>query len=76
MTVSMNYTNQYGSSRTAQLGSFSAGWGWALSPQVLFLNGIAPLVGGQGKTSVSFTFAPTGGNWQIDDFYVDPLKSQ
>jgi len=26
---------------------------------------------------VSFTFHPVGaGKWQIDDFYVDPLKSQ
>jgi len=33
-------------------------------------------VGGQGQTWVSFAFQPSGGPWQIDDFYVDPLKSQ
>ena len=54
-----------------------AGSSWSLSPQILFVNRIAPIVGGQGQTWVSFTFRPTtGGAWQIDDFYVDPLKSQ
>jgi hypothetical protein len=33
--------------------------------------------GGAGQTTVSFTFHVIGhGNWQIDDFYVDPIKSQ
>jgi hypothetical protein len=45
---------------------------------VSFLNYIAPVVGGHDQTSVSFTFTvPSWSNRgsQIDDFYVDPLKS-
>jgi hypothetical protein len=78
LDVTLNYTDKYGYARTASLGAYSAGSAWSLSPQIAFLNYIAPVVGGQGQTSVSFTFSvPSGSSTgaQIDDFYVDPLKS-
>ena len=77
MQVTVNYTDQNGKAQTAQVGSISASSTWAPTDSMLFLNNIAPVVGGQGQTSVSFTFRVIGaGNWQIDDFYVDPIKSQ
>jgi hypothetical protein len=79
LNVSLNYTDKNGYARTASLGSFAPGSDWTLSPQVLFLNYIAPVVGGQGQTSVSFTFfVPSGSSAgsRIDDLYIDPLKSQ
>ncbi len=77
LQVTLNYVDQKGKAKTAQIGSITGSSNWAPTDPMLFLNGIAPLVGGQGQTSVSFTFHVLGaGKWQIDDFYVDPLKSQ
>ena len=77
LQVTLNYTDKYGAPRTKQVASLSGGSSWSVSPQILFVNSIAPIVGGQGQTSVSFTFSTDGSDdWQIDDFYVDPLKSQ
>jgi hypothetical protein len=75
LQVSVNYTDKNGNAQTAPVAYLQGGSSWSLSPQVLFLNNIAPVVGGQGQTSVSFTFT-SGGAWQIDDLYVDPIKSQ
>jgi hypothetical protein len=75
--VSVNYTDKRGVARTMSIGALRSGSAWSLSPQLLFVNRIAPAVGGHGQTWVSFTFTPTmGGAWRIDDVYVDPLKSQ
>jgi hypothetical protein len=75
--ISVNYTDKHGVPRTASIGALRGGSSWSVSPQVQFINRIAPIVGGHGQTWVSFTFAPgSAGAWRIDDFYVDPLKSQ
>jgi hypothetical protein len=77
LAVLLNYTDQNGNAQTAQIASLSGGTSWSLSPHVRFLSNIAPIVGGQGQTSVSFSFVPSGGaSWQIDDLYIDPIKSQ
>jgi hypothetical protein len=47
------------------------GGGWAPSARLLVLANLLPPAGEQ--TKVRFVFAPLlGGNWQIDDVYVDP----
>jgi hypothetical protein len=76
LDVSINYTDANGAAQSAQLGSLPAGSSWSLSDEMKFTNFLAPLVGNQDQTSVSFTFRPNGGDFQIDDLYVDPLKSQ
>lgn len=76
LRVSVNYTDQWGNARTAPVGWLFGGSSWSLSPRLFFIDYIAPAVGGQGQTTVSFTFAPLGGKWKIDDLYVDPLKNQ
>jgi len=77
LQVLLNYTDKRGVARTSSVGTLRAGSSWSLSSQIMFLSRIAPVVGGHGQTWVSFTFKPTsGGAWQIDDFYVDPIKSQ
>ena len=77
LTVSVNYTDRHGAAKTASIGMLRAGSSWSVSSQLQFISRIAPIVGGHGQTWVSFTFMPTSaGAWQIDDFYVDPLKSQ
>jgi len=77
LQVFVNYTDNRGVARTSSVVMLRAGSSWSLSLQIMFLSRIAPLVGGHGQTWVSFTFKPTtGGAWQVDDFYVDPIKSQ
>src|SRR4029077_15106302 len=77
LLVSVNYTDKGGVARTARIAARRGSATWTLSAQIMFLKYIAPAVGGHGETWVSFKFQPTtGGSWQIDDFYVDPLKSQ
>jgi len=38
-------------------------------PIPFLTNLVSPVFG-----TVSFRFTPLGGNWQIDDVYVDPFK--
>jgi len=75
--VNVNYTDKRGVARSSSIAMLRGGSSWSLSSQLQFISRIAPIVGGHGQTWVSFTFRPTtGGAWQIDDLYVDPLKSQ
>jgi hypothetical protein len=77
LRVDLNYTDASGQPKTALVGVLPGLSAWTPSLPVLFLTGsILPIVGGQGQTWVSFTFTPIGlaGKWQIDDFYVDPIK--
>lgn len=78
LNVNMTYTNLKGLPTTVKVGSLTGGAAWSLSPQVSFLQNIIPLVNSNGQTWVTFTFAPADkiGHWQVDDFYVDPIKSQ
>jgi hypothetical protein len=43
---------------------------------VLFKAAIKPAADGTGL--IAFTFSPKDGkgNWQMDDLYIDPIKSQ
>jgi hypothetical protein len=75
LQILVNYTDKNGNPQSAPVAYLQGSPSWSLSPQVLFANNIASVVGGQGQTSVSFTFT-SGGAWQIDDLYVDPIKSQ
>ena len=76
LNVNMTYTNAAGQPSTVTVASLSGTSAWSVSPTINFLQSIAPLVGGAGQTWVTFTFASvgTGGAWQVDDFYVDPMK--
>jgi hypothetical protein len=44
---------------------------WAPSDDIVMTGGLLPLL----TQSVQFRFTPlsTGGNWRIDDVYLDPL---
>ena len=51
--------------------TFAAAASWQPSPNVPMTGGVLPLL----TQSVQFRFTPlsTGGNWRIDDVYLDPL---
>lgn len=76
LNVNMTFTDSAGHPSTVTVASVSATSSWSLSPVVNFLQNVAPLVNGSSQTWVTFTFTPvgTGGAWQVDDFYVDPMK--
>jgi hypothetical protein len=77
LQVTVNYTDKGGKPASAKIGSIKNPSAWAPTDSLSFIDEIAPTIGGQDQTLVSFTFHVIGaGNWQIDDLYIDPLKSQ
>jgi hypothetical protein len=48
---------------------------WQPTSQMLVTASLLPLLPGD-HTPVAFNFTPQGGNWQIDDVYVDPTGSR
>jgi hypothetical protein len=52
----------------------TAGSAWSPSAPVLILDNLTSLLRLGGKTPVSLRFTAVGGNWQIDDVYVDPYR--
>ena len=48
---------------------------WSPTPAYLFLGNITPLLPGQ-YTQVQFRFTPVLGSWQVDDVYVDPMRTR
>jgi hypothetical protein len=76
MTVAVNYRDASGSQRSLPLVPVAAGSSWSLSLPELMLANIPSILSSNGHTWVSFTLAPLGGKWQVDDFYVDPIKHQ
>jgi hypothetical protein len=73
LSVNMTYTSATGRASTVTVAKLSGGSSWTLSPTVLFLQNIQPLVDAYGQTWVNFTFASSG-SFLVDDFYVDPIK--
>jgi hypothetical protein len=47
---------------------------WSPSAPILLLDNLSSLLTLGGKTPVSLRFTAVGGNWQIDDVYVDPYR--
>jgi hypothetical protein len=77
LRVDLHYTDLLGQPATAPVGLLAAGQTWAPTLPLIFLLNTLPQVGLDGQTWVSFTLTPLGsaGNWQVDDFEVDPLKN-
>jgi hypothetical protein len=81
LTVSLNFTDKDGKARTQKLkdiGTDKTNGSWTLTDPLKFLGPINSILDHDGKANVSFTFAPKDnkGSWQIDELYVDPMKSQ
>ena len=60
---------------TASSITFSAGSSWAPSPEMSTVGTLAPLLGTLIPSSINVRITPldSKGNWQVDDFYVDPF---
>ena len=55
----------------ADAGTVTAAGGWQPSPEVGMLGGLLPLL--TQYVQVRFTSLDSGGDWRIDDVYIDPL---
>jgi hypothetical protein len=74
LTVSVNFQTSLGGAATLPIGVISAGSSWQPTLQDPIVANLLALMPGD-QTPVSFTFTPSGGgNWQIDDVYVDPWE--
>jgi hypothetical protein len=76
LQVSSLFEGNDGKLHTHDLGDVHAGSDWTLTNPIKFKDSIQP--GPDGTGQVAFMFSPKDnkGNWQIDDLYIDPLKSQ
>jgi hypothetical protein len=79
LLVSVNYTDVFGEPQSLPLTLVASGDEWrpTLQIPVVFNLLSLPLVT-DGSTDVSFGFTPlgSGGDWTIDDVYVDPFKTK
>jgi hypothetical protein len=76
LTVSARVQLQLGGTLDVPIGVVLAGGQWTPTLPFLYLGNLLPLLPGQ-YTPVSFVFRPLlGGDWQIDDVYVDPMRSR
>jgi hypothetical protein len=74
LTVSATVQLSVGGSLTLPFGLVLAGSSWTPTASYLFLANLLPIIPGE-YTPVTFHFAPLlGGDWQIDDVYVDPFR--
>lgn len=73
MNVNILWTDSSGATHTTTAGSVSGGTSWAPSP-VMNLGSSLPLWQSGSTLSVRLQFLPAnyGGDWQIDDVYIDP----
>jgi hypothetical protein len=61
---------------TLPVGVVPAGQSWSPTLPTPFLANLLAILGTQGETGIAFRFTSTlGGNFQIDDVYVDPYRS-
>jgi hypothetical protein len=75
LAVSVNFVGPLGLPLSLPIGTVSSSGSWQPTPIYPILANLLPLLPGN-QTPVSFAFTPagSGGNWQIDDLYVDPIR--
>ena len=74
LKVGMTYT-LLGAVHTATSVTITAGSSWAPTQEVSTVGTLAPLLGTLVPSSINIRITPldSKGNWQVDDFYVDPF---
>lgn len=71
LRVDVLFEDAAGNVRSLTIGAVAAGSSWQPTVQMPVVANLLPLLPGD-YTPVEFRFTPQGGNWQIDDVYVDP----
>jgi hypothetical protein len=80
LSVVLNYTSTDGKPQSKKIADLKGGARWTPTLPIAFLKPITNILKRNGQTVVSFTFSvdvqkSDPASWQIDDLYVDPLKS-
>jgi hypothetical protein len=75
LKVEVLFEDATGAVRSAPIGALSAGPSWQPSALMPLVVNLLPLLPGE-ATPVAFRFEPqgAGGQWRLDDVYVDPLR--
>jgi hypothetical protein len=73
VTVSVVFSDLLGVTRSLPVGLIGAGDTWSPTPVMPILVNLLSLTGDQ-RVAFRFTAADDGGEWTIDDVYVDPYK--
>lgn len=75
LRVEVLFEDAAGNVNSLPIGSLSAGSDWQPTAVMPLVVNLLPLLPGE-STPVAFEFTPegTGGDWTIDDVYVDPLR--
>jgi hypothetical protein len=71
LDVDVRFETLLGLTLTLPIGSVSSGGAWAPSPTLPITVNLLGVLGGS-HTPVAFRFRADGGDWLIDDVYVDP----
>jgi hypothetical protein len=71
LRVDALFEDASGEARSVTIGSSGGTSSWNPSPVMVITPSLLPLLPGA-KTPVAFRFVPVGGNFQVDDVYVDP----
>lgn len=75
LRVAVKFEDATGNVQSLPIGVFAAGGSWQPTLPTLVVANLLPLLPGE-RTPVAFEFTPLGlgGNWRIDDVYVDPWR--
>lgn len=71
LSVNVLFEDAFGNVQSAPIGVVTGSSGWAPTAPMPILANLLPLLPG-GYSPVSFSFTASGGDFQIDDIYVDP----
>jgi hypothetical protein len=75
LVVEVRFEDAAGEVRSLRIGELVGGPGWQPSPPLPVAANLLALLPGE-RTPVEFRFTPVGGggDWRIDDLYVDPWR--
>jgi hypothetical protein len=71
LRIDVLFEDAAGNVRSATIGLIANTGAWQPTAQMPLVVNLLPLLPGN-YTPVEFRYIPQGGNWQIDDIYVDP----
>ena len=73
LKVEVLFEDATGTVQSAPIGALSASKGWVLTPPYVMAANLLALLP-DSRTAVAFRFSATGGDFTIDDVYVDPIQ--
>lgn len=75
LKVEVLFEDAAGGVHALPIGLLASGSQWQPSVVMPIVANLLPLLPGE-HTAVAFRFSANGGNWKIDDVYVDPYRSR